>query len=146
MRALAVSLALLAAVALRPAPIFEPCRFHATVDSIHDGDTLTATIHFPYDVDIRSSSIRESTYDSWEVTRTRQIGVTEAEIEKGIKARDFLSQLIYDGELWIETPSKKPWRDAHGRLLGKYWVRSGGKWIDVALEMKNNGHIREAGK
>lgn len=116
----------------------------ATVESIHDGDTLRLTIHLPFGVDLPAREVRAAGYDAWEIDRRRRtVKVTDAEIAKGKEAREYLSQLLAVGGCWVEDTGQ---RDPYGRLSVSLWGRNknGGDWIDVAEEMRDAGYDRRA--
>jgi endonuclease YncB( thermonuclease family) len=133
-----VMLHFLAILLLSAAP---ECPIPATLDKpLHDADTIVATIHLPFSVDLPSRTIRAAGYDAWEVTRTRRtVDVTAAEIAKGKIARDDFTALIASGSLFVESTKQT---DPYGRTNAYLWVRKDGEWIDVADWMKSRGHCR----
>ena len=123
-----------------PAPA---CPIRATVESIHDADTMVLTIHLPFKVDLPKRSIRAVGYDAWEVSKVRQtVKITDAELVKGKLARDELGKLIASGALYVE---EVPQSDPYGRTNARLWILKGNvtpTWIDVAQWMADNGHVR----
>lgn len=117
------------------------------VELLHDGDTITrGSIDLGWGrsltigPDGESPGIRAFGYDAWEVTRGRRtVEVTEAEITKGLKARDELSGLIQSGQLYAEDPGE---RDPYGRVSAILWVKQGQRWIYLAGWMEQQGHLR----
>lgn len=110
--------------------------------NLHDGDTIThCDLLLPFGVTLRNRSIRAFGYDAWEIDRTRQtVEVTDAEIERGKRAKAGLLFLIGDGTLWAEDSGE---RDPYGRVSAWLWVKTkSGQWIDVAQWMTNNNHVR----
>jgi endonuclease YncB( thermonuclease family) len=114
---------------------------------IHDGDTITRGVidlgwgrklHIgPHE---EAPGIRAFGYDAWEVTRTRQtVTVTDAEIKKGLAARDDLVELLKSGSLWAEDSGQ---RDPYGRISAVLWVKQGDNWIFLAGWMEARGHLR----
>lgn len=113
----------------------------ATLHSIHDGDTLTATIHLPFSVDLPSRTIRAYGYDAWEIRKGRRnVVVTPEEAAKGLAAKAALADLLGKG-LWVEDAGK---RDPYGRTSAKLWTKTAdGGWLDVSAWAKTNGHTRQ---
>lgn len=113
------------------------------VDSVHDGDTIHGTIELWSDLKmIPKGGIRAALYDCWEIQRQREqvVGkISDAEIEKGIKARDDLIELLKHGQMYAEDSGQV---DPHGRGSAVLWVLSDGKWIWLAGWMRDRGHLR----
>lgn len=126
-------------------------RFKLDVKSIHDGDTVLATVRLPWGISLGPEAVRASNYDAWEVTKARRsVEVTDDEIAKGKAAREFLAALVGFaangqrgvGDLYL-TPNAGGKRDVYGRVLGEFWLRRpDGEWVDIAEEMKRRGHVR----
>lgn len=114
-----------------------PCR----VTSIHDGDTITVDVLFPWDVSLVDQSVRMQGFDAWEITRTRQtVRVTATEIERGKAAKQALATLLESADGVYLSPADK--RDPYGRLPAFVSVWFDGKLIEVAEYMANHGHVR----
>lgn len=112
--------------------------------TIHDADTFTkATVELPWDVSLSNRIIRCSDYDAWEVTRTRKtVVITDEEIQKGKTAKEDLTQLLKNTELWISPEGRQ--FDVYGRMLGRLYY---GKEKKSLMEyMKSRGHLRNADK
>lgn len=139
-----------------PAEPFQPIR--ATVEYVHDADTINATINLPFSIDLPNRTIRAFGYDAWEVTKTRQtVHVTDAEIKKGQKAREEFMALLKTGTLYVEdmTAIQVRWPqtlhpDPYGRMLCDLWLQvmsyPDGKptveWIYIPKWMDDHGHLR----
>lgn len=116
------------------------------VIAVHDGDTLYADIRMPFgDIVLRNQSIRMQGVDCWEVSKRRTtVQVTDAEIRKGLKARDAVRRIVARADsVWVEPTSA---RDPYGRVAGRVHVYFDGKLIDLAGWLKENGHDRRSGK
>ena len=114
-----------------------------TVESVHDGDTLTGTINLPFGVDLPHKSIRAWGYDAPEITRVRRtVVITPEELQNGKKAQQALAGLIATGTLWIEEAPGKD-IDPYDRIDARLWIRvKAGEWVDVAAWMREHGHTR----
>lgn len=143
-----------------PTVPFQPIR--ASVLYVHDADTINVDIHLPFKIDLPNRTIRAFGYDAWEVTKTRQtVKVTDAEIKKGLKARDELMALLKTGTLHVEdmTAIQIGWpqlermnihADPYGRMLCALWLQvmsyPDGKptvtWIYLPKWMEDRGHLR----
>jgi endonuclease YncB( thermonuclease family) len=117
------------------------------VVSVHDGDTVTATAHLPFGVDLRERSWRAFDYDCWELTYTRKtVTITPEEIVKGKAARDDLRTLLAapGAKFFLEDPGEAGGQ-TYDRTVAKFWVRSpDGSWIYLATWMEARGHLRTA--
>lgn len=137
MKALVALLLIGTAYADEPPRTLIPC----AVKSVHDGDTATVDVLFPWGVSLVDQSVRMQGFDAWEVTRTRQtVRVTEAEIAKGKVARDALKRLLDVADVVYLSPADK--RDPYGRLPAYVSVWYDGKLIEVAEFMAEHGHTR----
>lgn len=108
-------------------------KYEVTLDEkLHDADTFKMSIHITeLDLSIDKQTIRASNYDSCEVNRVRKtVEITDAEIEMGIKARDFLQDLFNVYPVYVVPDAK---RDAYGRMLCKIYIYDikRNKFIDV---------------
>jgi endonuclease YncB( thermonuclease family) len=111
------------------------------VTSVHDADTISATIHLPFGVDLPDRPLRAFGYDAWEVSRIRQtIYVSDDEIKKGLKARNEFNDLLKTGKLFVEETNQ---RDPYGRLHVKFWIQTAVEWIYVPKWMEDHGHCRK---
>jgi hypothetical protein len=136
--------ALLLLLLLCPAAWAEDIRIPVKVIRVHDGDTIVADVLLPWNVTLSGESIRESSYDAWEIRRGRGgVVITEDELLAGKKATDDLTALFGTGAVFVGTDPKAK-RDSFGRLLAKFWVYDpvNNKWIDVRQFMDARGHLR----
>lgn len=121
----------------------------------HDADTLTdVTIHLPLKIDLVHESIRANGYDAWEVSKVRQSKaagqITDAEIAKGLKAKDALNALLLkpgkvfyaDNRLYVDIVG----RDVYGRVLANLYIQLNDgptlEWMNLAVWARSNGHQR----
>lgn len=119
------------------------CRLEVVGAEATDGDTVsTSLVLLPCGVALYRQSIRASNYDAWEKSRLRFGGkTTDAEIVKGVKAKQALANILATGKLFME-PGAEP-RDKYGRLLGRFVIVTTDKrTIDVAKFMREAGHCR----
>lgn len=128
----------------------EPVAYIPTIDAeVVDGDTIRTGLELGFGVYVERFPIRAANYDAWESSRIRRSGAfgsfTEeqwkAELAKGNAAESFLKELLKTGRLYVVLEKK---RDVYGRLIGRFYVydKKSDKLIDVADEMKINGHTR----
>lgn len=119
-----------------------PCYVPIRVTTVTDGDTLRADVHLPFDVTLREQRIRVRDFDAWEVSKTRNIEISDAEIAKGLKARDDLAKLLRESDgVYIEGEPRA--RYTYERLLAHLYVDRGGELVNVAEWMRNKGHERK---
>jgi len=119
-------------------------RFLLEEIEVKDGDTISGRIKLPWGISL-TETIRAANYDAWEVSRARRaVEVTNSEIEKGKAARDYLKAIAAKQRIYA-TPQGGGQRDVYGRILAELWILRDNKWIDLATEMKANGHTRQSG-
>lgn len=139
-KALVIAGVLCSAVAADDPPA---CYVECAVTSVHDGDTITVDVLFPWGVTLRDQSVRMAGFDAPEITRTRRtVRVTADELRRGAKARDALQGLIETADAVYLSPAAK--RDPYGRLPAFVHVWFDGKLISVAEWMTEQGHVRES--
>jgi endonuclease YncB( thermonuclease family) len=110
--------------------------------SVYDGDTITCDVHLGLDVVLHDQRVRLAGFDAWELTRARRtVNVTEEEIAKGEKARDYLQELLGAGAAYL-VPEVRG-KDPYGRLLGRLVVGTEEGPLDVAEQMRRDGHDRD---
>lgn len=119
-----------------------PNRYLITSVTAHDGDTLKCDIHLGLGVVLADQSIRLLGFDAWEISRVRRtVEIDEAELAKGIAARDYLLELLAHGTPYL-TPEGRG-RDPYGRVLARLTILTDrGQPIDVAEQMIRRGHDR----
>ena len=138
MRVVAALLLLCGTLNADPPRVLVPCH----VLSVHDGDTITVDVVYPWSVKMTGQSVRMQGYDAWEVTRTRRtVNVSDAELERGKAARDALAKLLKDADGVYLSPADQ--RDPYGRLPAFVVVWDEGKLIEVADWMAKRGHTRK---
>lgn len=117
-------------------------RLPLNVVRVYDGDTIVADVLLPWSVTLAGESIRESTYDAWEIRRGRGgVVITDEELVRGRQATQDLTNLFSTGRVFVGTDATAK-RDNFGRLLGKYWVYRNDEWIDVREYMAARDHLR----
>ena len=123
--------------------VFKVNRFQITVHKVLDADTLQATIHLGWDVSLEKKMIRCLDFDAWETSHKRgSVVVTDEEIQKGIKAREALIDLLSKSIKAYVEPGPE-YYDNYGRVLGRIFLESkDGKITELSKFMKENGHIR----
>lgn len=145
------TLLIVAALTQSPVPLSAP-RFPQEMESnlykvediqVYDGDTITATVQLGFQVALTQQAIRLAGFDAWEISRTRQtVEVTDEEIEKGKKAKAYLSELIGKNPDKVFLRPVGSGRGAYGRLQGELMIYGSYGRAEVASLMKLNGHDR----
>ncbi|MBN1352796.1 thermonuclease family protein [candidate division KSB1 bacterium] len=106
-------------------------QYKAFVTQVYDGDTCTVDIDLGLSTWVRGEKIRLARIDAPEVR-----GDQKAE---GIRARDFLQQLILDKEIRLETIKDK--KGKYGRYLGEIWLQNESfEWFNVNDYLVQNGY------
>jgi len=125
-----------------PALANEPT-FAATVVRVIDGDTLVATVHLPWGVDLRERTFRAIGYDAWETSKRRKsVSVTTNEVARGKEAKADLEKLLDDG-LRVSPPNVSDRDiDPYDRDAARFYFQRGGRWLPVAEWMREHGHTR----
>ena len=96
--------------------------YRAKVLSVYDGDTCTVEIDLGLLVKISGEKIR--------LHRINTPEVRGAEKEAGLKARDFLRELIDGKEIILQTVKDK--KGKYGRYLGEIWLQQQpGNYVNV---------------
>lgn len=127
-----ISFLLLTGVALADEPI-ENLTTKATVKEVYDGDTIVVTVTREY---------RIRMLDCWAPeVKTRNI----EEKEKGIASRDFLRNLLQQGdEVLVQIPLTSRFGDSmtFGRVLAYVWkdIDQDGKLDNISEIMVRDGH------
>ena len=89
--------------------------YHATCESVVDGDSIILTIDAGFDVLLKSQSVRLNGIDTAE---TR--GGTPELKALGLLAKDYVTQMVPEGsELLIRTHMDR--KGKFGRILGELW-------------------------
>lgn len=130
---------------VQPAPpVSRKVMYPATVHKVHDGDTIQVTIKFPWGISLGPEWVRTSSYDAWEITKTRRtVVITDEELVKGREAKAAIEDLFAGGKVYVAPVEPEGSRDVYGRILADFYLVPGsGKVIDVAAWMKKNGHDR----
>ena len=110
--------------------------------TVHDGDTITATVIMDFDVAIYSKPIRFHGFDAWELSKQRRtVNVTDEEIVKGKLAKEYLIKLIGTSKLYLEP--KESGYDKYGRILGVVYVLKDNKLESLSELMIKAGHQRK---
>jgi endonuclease YncB( thermonuclease family) len=110
--------------------------------SVYDGDTITADVHLGFSVVLHDQRVRLMGFDAWELTRARRtVEITDEELVKGRKARDALQELLGGGAAYLVPEARG--KDPYGRLLGRLIVGTADGPLDVAEQMRRDGHDRD---
>lgn len=105
--------------------------YRALVKSVYDGDTCRVDIDLGLKTWIHNEKLR--------LLRINAPELRGEEREEGLKARDFLRQLIDGKEVFIET--KKDRQGKYGRYLAEIWLQQeDGNWLNVNDFMVQSGH------
>ncbi len=137
--------------AQQPKEILPPTAMEIMRFRIHDVDTVSGDIVLPFKTARLNESVRDSTFDGWEVTRTRKTDEFEhftplqwdAEIAKGEIARDALRDLAKNGAMYVEWVRGEE-QSVYNRLAGPLWVRtSSGRIVNVKRWAEANGFVRK---
>jgi len=102
----------------------------ANVVSVYDGDTIRADIDLGLSTWVKNEKIR--------LARINAPELRGAEREAGLKARDFLRELILEKDVMLQTIKDK--KGKHGRYLAEIWLERDGEWINVNDLMVEVGH------
>jgi len=107
-------------------PEWQQYRYHATVESVYDGDTVTLVIDAGMDIMKR------------ERVRLMRINAPEmrlAERPDGLKSRDYLRSLLPAGKR-VDIQTFKDRTDKYGRYLAEIQIDQG----NVSDLMAHSGH------
>lgn len=103
----------------------------ANVISVYDGDTIRADIDLGLSTWVKNEKIR--------LARINAPELRGLEREAGLKARDFLRELILGKEIVLQTIKDR--KGKYGRYLAEIWLeQDDGKWINVNDRMVEVGH------
>lgn len=89
-------------------------RYNAHVVSVYDGDTITVDIDLGLKTFIKKEKIRFNRINAPELRGKER--------KAGLKARDFLRELILDKDILLETIKDK--KGKYGRYLGEIWLEN----------------------
>ncbi len=96
--------------------------YKALVIKVYDGDTITVNIDLGLNVIFRKVKIRLARINAPELKGEQRV--------EGLKARDFLRELIMGKEITVQTIKDR--KGKYGRYLGEIWVKNeSGKFINV---------------
>jgi endonuclease YncB( thermonuclease family) len=109
---------------------------------VMDGDTLEATVKFPWGVMVRKK-FRAVDYDACESSkRRRSVKVTDEEVKIGKKATQEFKKLLSENELIIDTDKGKT--DLYGRpLVIFYYEKDDGSVSSVREWMESKKFLRK---
>ena len=97
--------------------------YKARIESVYDGDTLSATIDVGFGLSI-NVKIRLAEVNTPEIR-----GVDKETKKKGLEARDFVRNLCLNQEVFINTVKK----DKYGRYLAEIWHIENNKKSEKSL-------------
>lgn len=103
--------------------------YRAQVTDVYDGDTCTVDIDLGLSTWVRGEKVR--------LNRINAPEVRGAERAEGLKARDFLRDLVGGKDVLLQT--HKDTKEKYGRYLGELWVEKNGAWLNVNDEMVSKG-------
>ena len=104
--------------------------YRARVTDVYDGDTIIVNIDLGLKTFINGEKIR--------LHRINTPEVRGEERPEGLKARDFLRELILGKEIFVETIKDR--KGKYGRYLGEIWLpKENGKLLCI------NDHLVEKG-
>jgi len=86
--------------------------YRAFVDSVYDGDTITATVDLGFNVSVKKEKFR--------LYRINAPEVRGEEREAGLISRDWLRERILGKEIILVT--KKDKKGKYGRWLADVWI------------------------
>lgn len=96
--------------------------YRAKVASVYDGDTIHADIDLGLTIWLHKTKLR--------LARINAPEIRGVEREAGLKARDFLKNLILNKDVLIETIKDR--KGKYGRYLAEIWLKDGsGEYINV---------------
>lgn len=130
--------------AVKPS-VISTSKFEFRVSNVHDGDTMTGTIVFPWNVALVDVKIRAVDYDAYEISRTRKtVVITDDEIAKGKMATIKLRDLCQSSRIMVSPPSGNQF-DVYGRNLVYifYQADGDGPFLSLSDWMKDNDFIRD---
>lgn len=105
--------------------------YRAKVVSVYDGDTMTVDIDLGLHMWIRDEKVR--------LARINAPEVRGAQREKGLAARDFLSNLVFGKDIIIETIRDQ--EEKYGRYLGEIWLKNeSGAFTNINDLIVQKGH------
>ena len=107
--------------------------YRALVQSVYDGDTCTVDVDLGLKTWVRGEKLR--------LNRINTPELKGEEREAGLKARDFLRNLIDGKEVIIQTVADKEGK--FGRYLAEIWVvNSDGSWLNINDHLIKSGHAK----
>jgi micrococcal nuclease len=86
--------------------------YRAFVIDVHDGDTCTVDIDLGFGIWMRNQKLRFYGINAPELTGEQK--------QSGLKSRDYVSSLILNKEVLIETQKDKS--EKYGRWLATIWI------------------------
>ena len=119
--------------------------FPIKITQVKDGDTIQAEfIKLPWNCGLVNVPIRLYGYDAYEISKKRKsVHVTDAEIIKGIKAKEALTELVGKSR-WAYLRPESIEIDCYGRILGSLFLQIPGEdeLVSVSDYMISNHHNR----
>lgn len=104
--------------------------YKAKIVSVYDGDTCRADIDLGLKVWIKNEKLR--------LLRINAPELRGEERDEGLKARDFLRELIDNKEVMLQTQKDK--QGKYGRYLAEIWISDvDGQWQNVNDRMVEEG-------
>ena len=112
----------------KPRPVYQRVEAYCPVldYKVHDVDTVTdATVQLPFNTLRTRLTIRDATFDGYEVSRVRQtVKITDEELAKGKAARDKLIEVLRTQYQLQASEPPVGWKDIdpYDRLDAQLWL------------------------
>jgi len=110
--------------------------YKAIVKRVIDADTIVIDLDCGFSIWMREVYVRLLRIDAYEI---RLSSTTTAEMkEKGLEAKDYVSQLIEGKEIIIKSAINV--KEKYGRILGEIFYKVDESWINLNDELVQKGY------
>lgn len=117
-----------------PPADFDPHWYQVRLRGITDADTITCDIVLGLGVVIEQQKLRLWGIDAWEIRGEER--------PRGLAARDFVAALLIENDsprpILLRTRDDR--RGKYGRWLAEIFVKVDEGWINLSVELVENGH------